>query len=255
MVRHNCIMKTKVLGLTIVLLVSGCSHKAENIVTPREQAKAASSSATNAATLQIPFRLGTDESNAALLGRECAVIWFASESKTLNEQAMNNDIVTAATLAKALGVSYSLDQFRNAFKKTEHKAVVDFDTLFPEMINREKGKKIRDMYLFSFWCTASRNFALLVPLWKDPKEQNVVMRWVTAPLANAEKVAGPYDPDIALACDELEVGSLAHPLDTFEMAGKFADEVLRLQKEFLSKYMTADQVAMVVQPLLEKRQK
>lgn len=219
-----------------------------------EQSKVIISNATENASYTIPFRPGTDELNAALFGRECAVIWFASESKTFKEETMNYEIATAAKMAKALGVSFSEDQFRDAFQKREHKQVIgDFDSTFPETLTREKGAKIRDIYLFSFWCTAARNYVQLVPLWKTPKEQDVARHWVTMPLAKAGVVADPYASKIAPACHELTLESMTIPLDSFDQAREFAGKISKVERGFLSKYLTADQVEMVVQPFLKKR--
>jgi hypothetical protein len=246
-------MKISMLGLTLALLVSGCSHKFEKAVAPPEQAKTPTSGSTNSATLKIPFRLGTVESNAALFGRECGVIWFASQSRTTKEAPMEKDIITAVTAAKALGVSCSEEQLRNTFNESEHTVMHDFITVFPEMINKAKGTKVRDIYLFSFWCTGARNWVWLVPLWNTPKKQEVARQWVATPLGEAEKAANPYDPEVASACHKLGIRSLTVPLDTFNEAITFSDEILKVQKKFLSKYMTADHVEMVDQSYLERR--
>lgn len=207
---------------------------------------------TNAASLKIPFRIETDESNAALLGRQCAVIWFASETKTFKESAMDEDIVAAPILAKALGVSYSEEQFRKAFKQTEHKVAGDFNTLIPEMIKKEKGERVRDIYLYSYWCAASRMWVSLVPLF-EPDKQDTARLWVATPLAKAHRVAGTYDQEIAAACQDLGERSLGDPLGSVDLADKFANEVLKVQKKLLSKYMTEEQVDMVTQPFLKRK--
>jgi hypothetical protein len=208
----------------------------------------------NADSLKVPFRIETDESNAALQGRQCAVIWFASESKAFKESAVDKEIVAAPLLARALGVSYSEEQFRQAFKQTEHKVAEDFNTRIPEMIGKEKGERVRDIYLFSYGCTASRMWVSLVPLWNGSDKQDTARLWVATPLAMAYKVAGKYDQEIAAACRDLGERSLGDPLGSFDLTDKFANEVLKVQKKSLSKYMTEEQVYMVTQPFLMRKQ-
>lgn len=208
---------------------------------------------TNSPLLNIPFTLQTDESNAALLGRQCAVIWFASESKTFKPEAVEKDLLAAVTTAKALGVTYTEEQFRNAFKKTEQKSAEDFAALFPESLEKAKGEKARDIYLFSFWCTAARNWVSLIPLFESPKEQETPRTFVANPLAKAMKVARGYDDKTAKQCEELGIRSLSDPLSTFDQTDKFAGEILTVQKRFLLKFLTAEQVEMVLQPFLKRK--
>jgi len=245
--------KSKLCAVAVLVFATVIVACVARAATPINDAPTASARDTNTATLIIPFRLETDESNAALLGRQCAVIWFASESKVFKEGAMDKDILAATAVAKALGVSYSEEQFRNTFGQEKTKAAGDFDSLFPEKIKTEKGERIRDIYLFSYWCTAARDWVSLVPLWKEPEKQDVARRWVAVPLAKAKKVASIRHSDIASACEGLGIRSLSDPLDTFDATDKFADKVLKVQKDFLLKYLTEDQVAMVTQPLLKRK--
>ncbi len=187
------------------------------------------------------------------MGRQCAIIWFASESKVYKEAEVAKDLLSATVLAKVLGVPYSDEQFRNAFKKTESKVASDFDTLFPQLIEKGKNAKVRDVYLFSFWTTAARTWIGLVPLWKDPVQQSAARKWVAVPLAKAEKVASAYDSGAESKCHYLCLRSLKDPLDTFDHADKFASEIAEAQRPFLTKFMTPEQVGVAMQPLLKRK--
>ncbi len=206
---------------------------------------------TNEAVTDVMVRLRSDEARAAFLGRECAMIWFASQTKIFNEKELEKDILLASLLAKALGVQYTEDQFRNAFK-TENKVASDFDSLFSETIAKQKNTKIRDIYLFSFWCTASRAFVSVVPLF-EPEQQKIARKWVESPLSKAAQVASAHDPASSLRCEKLETRSSITPLDTFDLADKLASEITEVQKEFLLKFMAPQEVALVTEPLLKKK--
>jgi len=230
----------------------------------REQAPAPSHSQERSApaltdsssnVLPIPFTPQTDESNAALLGRQCALIWFASDSKTFKEDNLENDIVAAAKVAEALGLPYTESRFRSAFRESARKAAIDFDSTLPITLAREKSTKVRDIYLFSYWCTGARAFVDLVPLFRDdtPARRNTGRNFVTAPLIQAEWVTTNYISSVTAELERLEAASASAPLDSFDQSRKFASEVLQVQKLFLSRFLTPDQVAMVTQPLLKPK--
>lgn len=202
-------------------------------------------------TLAIPFRLGTDEVNAAVFGRQCAIIWFASESKLYSAEQMRNDILVASKFAKALGVPYSEEQFVGAFN--DRRVAGNFDSLFPKVIEEAKGGKVRGVYLFSLWCASSQLWARPVYLWQEPEKRKEAIGWAAFPLAKAQKVANAYDSGIASRCQELGVRALSDPFQTPDQAEKFASEVLALEKAFLLKFMTPDEVAMATQSLLKRK--
>ncbi len=158
-------------------------------------------------------------------------------------------------VAQALRVPYTESQFRDAFRKTDRKVVVDFDGLFPECLAKHKGDKVKDIYLFSFWCTASRAWVDLVPLFRnsEPAKQATARKFVAVPLAKAERVATNYTAEATAKFDKLGVACLSAPLDTFDLSEKFASEVLEVQRAFLLRFLTPDQVAMVTQPMMERR--
>jgi|GEM_PF-3069883 len=235
-----------------VALLALCDGPVRAQNTSRE-ATGALAEGTNAAALEGLFRLQKDEANAAFLGRQCAIIWFASESKVYNETEIAKDLLSATVLAKVLRVPYSDEQFRNAFKKTGSKVASDFDTLFPQLIEKGKNAKVRDAYLFSFWTTAARAWVGLVPLWKDPTQQSAARKWVAVPLAKAERVASAYDSASESKCHHLCLRSLKDPLDTFNQADKFASEIAEAQKPFLTIFLTPEQVGVAMQPLLKRK--
>ncbi|MDB6029695.1 MAG: hypothetical protein JWM16_33 [Verrucomicrobiales bacterium] len=237
------------LTISIGVLMTSRANEPQPAPVKREIATPQTEVTNKAASLPLQ----SDSANAALLGRQCAIIWFASETKVFNEQDLQKDILAAPILAKALGVPYKEDQFRKAFEKSERKVTADFDSLFPEMLEKHKNSRIRDIYLFSYWCTACRAFVGLVPLWKEPNQQTTAKRWVSIPLAKAWKIASIYDAASASRCETLGAQSFTEPLNTFELADKFAADVSDMEKTFLSKFMRPEEVLTVTQPLLNRR--
>src|SRR5688572_30742773 len=198
--------------------------------------------------------LTSDESKAAALGRQCAVIWYASESKIYKEAELEKDISVAPRLAKALGVSYDEQQFRNAFKKTERKKIVeDFHTLFPLTLETNKNAKVRDMYLVSFWCHAARLFVTLVPLWREQAQQDEARKWVAKPLAEAVKVVRLYHAASTASLYDLGLRSLSDPIHQPAAADKLASDTWKVQKDFLQNFMTQDDAAFAAEPLLLRK--